>query len=97
MINLLRRSRQGTRIPLPRNLMDHDAESPAEPIAQVENIAWLVAVMSKLTPEELDLLVRRYYRGEKISEIARAKGVAPNTMAQRHLRLLDRMRKMRTP
>jgi RNA polymerase sigma factor (sigma-70 family) len=61
---------------------------------RANRIAWLVQVLSRLDDEERELLVRHYFHGEKFSDMARALRIPANTLIQRHVRLLRRLREM---
>ena len=99
MINLLRRSREQRQLSLQLELVDPQAIPPSEQIAAAEDwnrkLSWLMQVLRELPTEERDLLIRHYYRRETFADIARQLGVPPNTIVQRHLRLLERLRRMR--
>lgn len=61
---------------------------------QEHRINALYAVLERLSDEELDLLVMRFWKQMKIKQIARIQGVKYSTMASRMIRLLAKMRYM---
>jgi RNA polymerase sigma factor (sigma-70 family) len=96
MVNTLRRSRHERHADLPAELSDPSVVPPAVQLGENEErsrqLTWLFRVLANLEPEERDLLLRHYYRREPFVEIARQLGVPPNTVVQRHARLLNRIR-----
>src|SRR5262249_46179959 len=90
MATLLRQSRHKRLAPLPPQVPDLRAPSAAQEASAKEELLrdteWLARVLAGLTTAERDLLLRRYQRNEKWSDIARDLGIAPNTLAQRHAR-----------
>ena len=88
MVEHLRRSRQERLLPLRIDIAQPEAPRNAE------RLAWLMQVLSRLPVEDRDLLLRRYWHRESWQEIGRELNVAPNTLTQRHLRLLQRLRSM---
>jgi RNA polymerase sigma factor (sigma-70 family) len=87
MIDALRRSRKDKALPLPEQVPQREAEPE-----QDERTLWLLEVMKTLEPPDRDLLISRYWEKRSWDEIGRLMGLEPNTLAQRHLRLLRRLR-----
>jgi RNA polymerase sigma factor (sigma-70 family) len=95
MIDHLRRSRRDQFGPLPEQLPGREA-SPVDSVltaeAQAERTRLLASILAQLDDGERELLVRHYWRREKLTDLAREWGVSPNTLTNRHLRLLRRLR-----
>jgi RNA polymerase sigma factor (sigma-70 family) len=99
MVNQLRCSRQCQTAPLPPQLADPQAPSADEQLAAVEEqqqqTERLVKLLATLTEAERDLLIRHHQGKEKLRDIAAELGIPANTLAQRHARLLNRLRQLR--
>ncbi len=71
--------------------------SPAQDAADAETRAdatrWLAGQLAGLSVAARSLLHRRYWGGESLAAIAQSTGESPNTVTQRHGRLLRRLRK----
>lgn len=77
----------------------HFRNHPSNPesiLVQGETIAQRAqrvnAVFTELKPEDADIVQRRFYQGERISDIAAANGVKPSAMRKRFSRLMKRLR-----
>jgi RNA polymerase sigma factor (sigma-70 family) len=98
LVNTLRKSRRGELFPLSR-----EPEDPALPPVEQTEVeeeqrrkgVWLLEMMGSLSADESDILFRHYFRRQKLKEIAKDLGLSPNTLAQRHARLLRRLREQR--
>jgi RNA polymerase sigma factor (sigma-70 family) len=99
MLTTLQRSRLQALAPLPAEVADPSPNSPLDLLAEEEDrrrrLTWLLRVFAGLKPEEQELLRRHYYERQSFADIGRELGLAPNTLAQRHARLLQRLRRMR--
>lgn len=99
MIDALRTSRRRRLTGLPAEVADPSAGPPLDTLIdqeeQARKLRRLVQLLASLSEEDRDLLVRHYLRAEPLTAIAARMGVAPNTLSQRHVRLLLRLRKMR--
>lgn len=99
LVTLLRRSARERWEPLPTELPDGRAVPPGEQAAAREDYQektrWLARVLAELPTDERDLLIRHYYRSEKLADMAHDLGIPANTLAQRHARLLARLRRLR--
>ena len=61
-------------------------------VALLEAVAWLQQALAALDDVERQIYARRYQHGESWGEISRALHIRPNTLAQRHRRLLQKLR-----
>ena len=86
MVDALRRSAKERTVPLQIDVAEDDTPT------NVDRILWLMQVLNRLVPEDRDLLVRRYWKRESWKKISADLKIAPNTLAQRHLRLLRMLR-----
>jgi RNA polymerase sigma factor (sigma-70 family) len=66
-----------------------EAENTAE---QATNAHWLAGELAALDLEDSELLQRHYWGRESFAAIALDLGLSPNTLTQRHGRLLQRLR-----
>ncbi len=69
-----------------------DGDGEAEVLRREAELRWLAGVVEALPPEERELLDRRYRLGQSWEEISIALNISPNTLSQRHLRLIKRIR-----
>ncbi len=95
MIDVLRRSRREQRSPLPEEWLDQRAGSPFEDAVKREQLAWLARALAALDGDDRELLLCHYWDGESFSDMARRQGMPPNTIIQRHRRLLEHLRQWR--
>jgi RNA polymerase sigma-70 factor (ECF subfamily) len=94
MIGRLRKSARERLSPLPADTPSTNPP-PDDVAAQRESVLWLSQALASLASEDAELLIRHYYYGERLSDIARDIGEQPSTVRQRHLRLLHTLRRFR--
>jgi hypothetical protein len=70
-----------------------DVVQPDVP-ANLERIVWLTAVLALLPAEDRELLLRRYWKRESWKKIAADMHIRPNTLSQRHLRIMRKLRSL---
>jgi hypothetical protein len=80
MLDMLRRSKVRRTVPLPIQLQDSSAISPEESLSQIEDLAWLDRAM---------------VHNATWVEISSHLNIPHNTLAQRHVRLLKKLRTLR--
>lgn len=99
LVTLLRKSRLRHQQALADDMPDLRRPSVAEDVAErderQEKTQWLATALAALEEDERELLLRHYFHEESLADIGRSLGLAPNTLAQRHVRLLKRLRSMR--
>ena len=89
MIDALRRSRQEKLAPLPQDIASpEDNEDPVH----FERLGWVMQVLKALPVEDQEILLRRYWQKQSWNDVAAAMNLSANTLSQKHLRLLVRLR-----
>jgi RNA polymerase sigma factor (sigma-70 family) len=92
MIDLLRQSKNRHTMPLPPQIADNSQISPLETLSRSEDALWLESVIDGLDKFDFQLLKMRYFDKMTWSEISKIVNVKNNTLIQRHLRLLEKLR-----
>lgn len=68
-------------------------QRPSRELARAELEHLVRKMIDELEPDDRELLVLHYREGKKAVDIARERGLAPNTVAQRIVRARDRLQK----
>jgi RNA polymerase sigma factor (sigma-70 family) len=95
MIDLLRKSKHKHTKTLSPQIADTSQISPLETLARFEDALWLKAEMEGLDEFDLRLINLRYFEKMTWLEISRIVNVKQNTLIQRHLRMLEKLRNRR--
>jgi RNA polymerase sigma-70 factor (ECF subfamily) len=69
-------------------------ERPSREVARAEMNELVRGIINQLEPDDQELLLLHYGEGQSAADIARARGVPPNTVAQRLVRTRNRVRKL---
>ncbi len=75
-------------------LLAPSRESPSREVARAEMDDLVQDFIAELEPEEQELVILHYHEGQPAADIARARGVPPNTVAQRLVRIRRRLKKL---
>ena len=77
--------------PLPEDLAG--ADDPAEAFLSRETLDRLAAALRALEPEERDIIVLRYYKGQTLTDVSRLTGISYGMVKVKHRKALDRLRR----
>lgn len=73
-----------------------DAAGPEDPMAAAEDRMDVERALERLTPEDAEIIRRKYYGGMTVAEIAAAMDLPYETVKKRHQRSLKRLRALLT-
>ena len=68
--------------------------TPSREVARAETESVVHTLIAELDPEDQELVLLHYHEGQAAADIARAKGLPPNTVAQRLVRIRRRLKKL---
>jgi RNA polymerase sigma-70 factor (ECF subfamily) len=69
-------------------------ERPSRKVAREEMNQVVKDIIAQLEPDDRELLLLHYGEGQSAADIARARGLPPNTVAQRLVRTRNRVKKL---
>ena len=77
--------------PIPEDLAA--ADDPAEAFLKRETLDRLAAALRALEPQERDIIVLRYYKGQTLTEVSRLTGISYGMVKVKQKKALDRLRR----
>lgn len=87
-----KRLRQAALADLADEIQISEAEREAEEAEQAVETSWLNETIAGFSKQDQSLLRRHYWADESLVAFARRRKLSPNTVTQRHCRLLQRLR-----
>lgn len=71
--------------------------APSEQAGFADLTDWIRQLVHTLPGEDQEIIYRRYRMRQRWPEIAIAMGINPNTLAQKHFRIIQRLRALQPP
>lgn len=96
MLDCLRKAQTKTVIQRSEDVLE-EAKVTATRSVSADLADWLTDVVEGLDDEDKEILHRRYRMRQRWQEIAEALNMKPNTLAQKHLRIIQRLRSLKPP